>query len=114
MPQVTDKFIHIIQRAVVVVIVWQLDLQLPMQSVPTRITTKVVSPNPAHGEVYWMQHYVNKFVSDLRHNGVFLLVLRFPPLIKQTATINRDEVHLIQHDGISVIQYFGFFHELKS
>ena len=75
------------QRAVVVVIVWQLDLQLPMQSVPTCITTKVVSPNPAHGEVYWMQHYVNKFVSDLRHNGGFHLVLRFPPLIKQTATI---------------------------
>jgi hypothetical protein len=33
-----------------VVIVWELDLQLPMQSVP--ITTKVVSSNPVHGEVY--------------------------------------------------------------
>ena len=75
------------QRTVVVVIVWQLDLQLPMQSVLTRIATKVVNPNPAHGEVYWMQHYVIKFVSDLRHNGGFLLVVRFPPLIKQTATI---------------------------
>jgi len=30
----------------VVVIVWQLDLQLPMQSVP--ITTNIVSSNPAH------------------------------------------------------------------
>jgi hypothetical protein len=37
-------------RDVVVVIVWQLDLQLPVQSVP--ITTKVVSSNPVHGEVY--------------------------------------------------------------
>ena len=36
--------------AVVVVIVWWLDLQLPVQSVP--ITAKVVSSNPAHGEVY--------------------------------------------------------------
>ena len=36
--------------AVVVVIVWKLDLQLPMQSVP--ITIEVVSSNPAHGEVY--------------------------------------------------------------
>jgi len=40
-----------------------LDLQLPMQSVP--ITTKVVSSNPAHGEVYSIQHYVIEFVSDL-------------------------------------------------
>jgi len=36
---------------------------------------KVVSLNPAHGEVYSIQHYVIKFVSDLR-----LRVLRFPPL----------------------------------
>jgi hypothetical protein len=37
-------------------------LQLPLQSVP--ITTKVVSSNPTHGEVYLIQHYVIKFVSD--------------------------------------------------
>ena len=30
------------------------------------ITTKVVSWNPAHGEVYSIQHYVIKFVSALR------------------------------------------------
>jgi hypothetical protein len=34
-----------------------------MQYVP--ITTKVVSSNPAHGEVYSIQHYVIKFASDL-------------------------------------------------
>jgi hypothetical protein len=33
-----------------------------------------VSSNPAHGEVYWMYHYVIKFVSDLRQVGGFLLV----------------------------------------
>ena len=33
------------------------------------------------------QHYVIKFVSDLRHVGGFLRVLRFPPLIKLTTTI---------------------------
>jgi len=49
------------------VIVWYLDLQLPVQSVP--ITTKVVSSNPVHGEVYLLQHYVIKFVSDLLHVG---------------------------------------------
>ena len=43
--------------AVVTIIVWKLDLQLLMQSVP--ITTKVMSSNPAHGEVFSIQHYVN-------------------------------------------------------
>jgi hypothetical protein len=46
------------------VVVWWLDLQLSVQSVP--ITTTVVSINPVHGEVYSIQHYVIKFVSDLR------------------------------------------------
>jgi hypothetical protein len=41
-----------------VMLVWTLDLQLSMQSVP--INTKVVSLNPAH---------VIKFVSDLRQVG---------------------------------------------
>jgi len=40
--------------AVVVMIVWYLDWQPHMQSVP--ITTKVVSSNPAYGEVYYIQH----------------------------------------------------------
>ena len=71
--------------AVVVVIVWQLDLQLPLQSV--HITTKVGSSNPVHDEVYSIQHYVRKFVSDLRQVSGFLRVLRFPPAIKLSATI---------------------------
>jgi len=44
-------------------------LVLPVQSVP--ITTKVLSLNPAHGEVYSIQHCVIKFVSDLRGLVVF-------------------------------------------
>jgi hypothetical protein len=48
--------------AVVVVIVWYLDLRLHVLSVP--ITTKVVSSNPVHGEVYYIQYYVIKFVSE--------------------------------------------------
>jgi protein gp37 len=39
------------------------------------------------GEVYLIQHYVIKFLSDLRQVGGFLRVLRFPPLIKLIATI---------------------------
>jgi len=42
------------------------------------ITTKVVSLNLAFGEVYLIQHYVIKFVSDF---------LRFPPPIKLTTFI---------------------------
>jgi uncharacterized transporter YbjL len=48
----------------VVVIVWYLDLQLPMQSVPH--TTKAVSLNTVHDEVYSKQHYMIKFVTYLR------------------------------------------------
>jgi len=36
------------------------------------ITTKVVRSNPVHGEKYSIQHYVIKFVSDLRQVGGFL------------------------------------------
>ena len=53
-----------------------------MQSVP--ITTNAVSSIPAHAEEYSMQHYVIKFVSDLRQVGGFIRVLRFPPPIKLT------------------------------
>ena len=63
------------------VIVWQLVLQLLMQSV--HITTDAVSSNLDQGEVN-IKHYVIKFVSDLRQVGSFL---RFPPFIKLTATI---------------------------
>ena len=65
-------------------IVWLLDLQLPIQPVP--ITTDV-SWNPTHDKVYSIQHYVIKFVSDLQQVGSFLWVLRFPQPIKLTVTI---------------------------
>ena len=47
-------------------------------------TTDAVSSNLDHGEVY---NIVMTFVSDLRQVGGFLLILRFPPPIKLTATI---------------------------
>jgi hypothetical protein len=43
--------------------------------------------NSAYGEVYSIQHYVIKFVSDLWQIGGLLRVLRFPPQIKLTAKI---------------------------
>ena len=54
---------------------------IPVQSLPT--TIKVVSLKPIHGEVYSIQHYMIKFVSDLRQVSGFLWVLHFfPPPIK--------------------------------
>jgi len=70
---------------VVVVIIMQLDLQLPKQSV--QITGKIVYSDPAHGEVYSVQDCVIKLVSDLRQIGGFLQVLRIHPSIKLTARI---------------------------
>ena len=58
------------------------DRMVVVQSMP--IITKRVRSNPVHGEVYAIQHYVIKFVSDLHS---FLGVPRFPPPIKLTATI---------------------------
>jgi hypothetical protein len=58
------------------------NLQLPVQSVP--ITTKIVSSNPVHGEVYSIQH-----VSDLRQVNGFLWVLRFSPQIKYQPMYNK-------------------------
>jgi hypothetical protein len=51
------------------------------------MTIKYVSSNPAHREVYSIQHYVIKFVSDFRQVGGFLRGLRFPPPVKLSATI---------------------------
>ena len=69
-----------------VVMVWQMDLQLHVESVP--IATKILSSNPVHGEVYSIQHYLIKFVSDLLHITYFLRVLRFPPRIKLKVALN--------------------------
>ena len=69
---------------VVVVIVWLLDVQLPMQSVP--ITTNFVSLNPAQA-MYIRYNIVIKFVSDFRQDCGFLRVFQFPPPIKLTAMI---------------------------
>ena len=56
-----------------------------MQSVP--IVIKVVSSNPVHVEVYSIQQYVIKFVSDLRQVGGFLRFVLFSTPVKLTVTI---------------------------
>jgi hypothetical protein len=69
-------------------ILWRntLNIRLPVQS--ASITTKIVSSNTAHGDVYSIQHYVIKFVCDL---------LQFPPPIKLTTTENSVESGIKHH-----------------
>ena len=50
------------------------------------ITTKIAGANPTHHEIYSIQLYVIKFVSDLREVGGFLRVLRYPPPINVIGT----------------------------
>jgi hypothetical protein len=71
---VKDDSTVIYLEAIVVVIVLQLDLSPLVQSVP--IITNVVNSNPIHGEVYVIQHYVIKFVSDrsMVFSGYFSLL----------------------------------------
>jgi hypothetical protein len=64
------------------------------------ITTNVVSSNPVHGEVYSIQHYVIKFVSELRQVGGFLQVLWFPPHKK---TYLHDIIEILLKVALSAI-----------
>jgi hypothetical protein len=54
-------------------VILQLHYNYTLPLPPSLITTNVLSSNPVHGKVYSIQHYVIKFVSDLRHVGGFLL-----------------------------------------
>ena len=56
-------------------------------------TTKIVSSNPAHGDVYSIQHDIAKYVRWLQQVGGFLGVRRFSPPIK-TERHNLTEILL--------------------
>jgi len=54
------------------------------------------SSNPVHGDVYSIQHYMIKFVSDLQQVGGFLRVLR---LDSSTNKIDRhDNLNIVESD----------------
>jgi hypothetical protein len=74
-------------RAIMVVIVWLMVryLLLPIQLVP--ITIYMGEFEFRSDEVYSMQYYVIKFVSDLLQVSSFLQVLQLPPPVKLTATL---------------------------
>ena len=63
------------------------------------ITSKAVNSNPAHVEVFSMEHHVIKFVSHLRQVGGFLLVLR------QDVTEIMLKVSLISIPSIEIVKY---------
>jgi hypothetical protein len=67
-----------------VIVVWMLYLQLPVQSLPS--TTKGVCLDPADGKMYSIQHYVIKFVSDFR-NGQWFSPGKLVSSINKTVTI---------------------------
>ena len=54
---------------------------------PVLITTKVVNSNHTDSEVFSVQYYVIRFVSDLRQIGGFPEVIQFHPPITLTTMI---------------------------
>ena len=56
-------------------------------TIPIALTSKPCEFESRSGEVYLIQHWVIKFVSDLRHVCGFLQVLQFSPPIKLTTMI---------------------------
>ena len=56
------------------------------------LSPNIANSNPAHGEVYSIQHYMIKFVSDLRQVGGFLWVHRTPV----SSTNKTDSHHIIE------------------
>ena len=64
--------------------------------------------NPAHGEVYLIQHYVIKFVSDLQHVDGFIWYFRFPPSIKLTATRGwNQQIMMLENGRLYHSMYLG-------
>jgi hypothetical protein len=63
------------------------DLNFIRDTLPVLETEYEFWESNVHGEVYSIQHYEIKFVSDLRQVRGFLRVFRVPPTIKLTAMI---------------------------
>ena len=77
-------------------IVWSLDLQLPMQSVP--ITTDVVGSTPARVEVY---NIVIKFVSDLRQVDRWFSLS--PQVFSTNKTDRHDKIEILSKVALNII-----------
>jgi hypothetical protein len=69
------------------VISWRQNMCIRLRYPQDCITTKVVRSIP----VYSIQHCLTKFVSDLWQLGGFLKVVRFPPPMKLTVMIQKQQ-----------------------
>jgi hypothetical protein len=59
------------------------------------------SSNTAHGEVYSIQHYVIKFINDLRQDGVFFLSRT--PVSSANNTCRHDITEILLKVALSII-----------
>ena len=57
------------------------------------INTKVASLFPAHHEVYWLQHYVIRFIDGWQHIGGSLHLLGYSPPLNLTGMIEVGKLH---------------------
>jgi len=64
------------------------------------IITEVVSSNPAHSEVYSIQHFAIKFFSDLRQVGGFL---RLHPVSTTNNTDRHDIAEILLKVALNII-----------
>jgi hypothetical protein len=64
--------------------------------------TKVVSSNLVHGEVYLIQHYAIKFVSDLRRTGGFC---PGTPVSSTNKTDRHDMTEILLKMALSTINH---------
>ena len=64
-------------------------------------TTKVVSSNPVHGEVYSIQHYVIKFVSDLQQG----VISPGTPVSSTNETDRHDIADILLKVALNTINY---------
>lgn len=97
-----------VSQQFVVVIVWWLELQLHVLSVP--IITNVQSYNPTHGEVSSMQHYTIQCVIDLMQaGGVFVGRWCFFSLSTTIKSDHHDIAELLLKVALSTRPHLSIF-----
>jgi hypothetical protein len=91
------------------IIVYQSKIRYHQITVP--ITSKFVSTNTAHGEMFSIQHYVIKLDSDVIQVGGFLRILLFPPPIVLRVGLNTNPPPyktINIKNVVIIINYFAF------
>jgi hypothetical protein len=94
------KFVLLLRQCLILELDRIVVLQLTVQLVS--ITTKVVSWNPVHGEVYSIQYYVIKFVSDLLQVGGYVSCIRWTKTGKRWMVIMINRTY---QSRLSAIDY---------